>query len=77
MDIKPLDAKLSATPQITVADLPEIKEKGFRAIICNRPDGEGADQPTFLEIEKAAAKLGLDTAYQPITAGKVRDEDAD
>jgi sulfide:quinone oxidoreductase len=30
------------------------------AIICNRPDGEGADQPTFAEIEKAAKKAGLE-----------------
>ncbi|MFO8127762.1 TIGR01244 family sulfur transferase [Yoonia sp.] len=77
MEIKALDAKLSATPQITVADLPAIKEKGFRAIICNRPDGEGPDQPTFQEIETAASKLGIEMVYQPIVAGKVRDEDAD
>ncbi len=77
MDIRALDSQLSATPQITVADLPEIKQKGFRAIICNRPDGEGADQPTYQEIAEAAARLGIDMVYQPIVAGKVRDEDAD
>ncbi len=77
MDIKALDAKLSATPQITVADLPAIKEQGYRAIICNRPDGEAADQPTFQEIETAAAKLGISATYQPIVAGKVGDKDAE
>ena len=77
MDIKTLSSKASVTPQIKVDDLPAIKEKGFRAIICNRPDGEGTDQPTYKEIEVAAAKLGIDMAYQPIVAGKVNDQDAD
>jgi sulfide:quinone oxidoreductase len=77
MDIKTLSSKASVTPQIKVDDLPAIKEKGFRSIICNRPDGEGTDQPTYKEIEVAAAKLGIDMAYQPIVAGKVNDQDAD
>ncbi|PJI92077.1 sulfide:quinone oxidoreductase [Yoonia maricola] len=77
MDIKKLTSEVSVTPQVTVADLPTIKEQGFRSIICNRPDGEGADQPTHVEIRKASAKLGLDVAYQPIVAGKVSDQDAD
>ena len=76
MDIKKLDTDLAVTPQIMVADLPAIKEQGFRSIICNRPDGEGADQPTCQEIEAAASLLGLGMAYQPIVAGKVSDEDA-
>jgi len=35
-----------------------IREAGFRAIIRNRPDGEGADQPNFEEIEAAARLSG-------------------
>ncbi len=77
MDIKTLTSGISVTPQIVVADLPGIKEQGFRSIICNRPDGEGADQPAYQEIEAAAAKLGIDMAYQPIVSGKVSDTDAD
>ncbi|MEL6837791.1 MAG: TIGR01244 family sulfur transferase [Pseudomonadota bacterium] len=77
MEIKKLNDELSVTPQITIADLTAVKEQGFRSIICNRPDGEGADQPTHQEIDAAAAKLGLDMAYQPIVAGKVSDQDAE
>lgn len=77
MDIKELTAKISVTPQVRVADLPTIHEKGFRSVICNRPDGEGAEQSSFQEIEAEATKLGLKTAYQPIIAGKVSDADAD
>ena len=53
-----------------------IAKQGFRSIICNRPDGEGADQPTFEEIEAMAKKAGLEASYIPIVAGKVQDEDS-
>lgn len=57
-------------------DMQTIKDAGFRAIICNRPDGEAADQPTFEEISKAAEKAGIEARYLPIVAGKVSDDDA-
>ncbi len=68
---------LSVSPQISAEDVAAIRDAGFRAIICNRPDGEGADQPNFEEIEAAAKAAGLEARYQPITSGMVRDEDAD
>jgi uncharacterized protein (TIGR01244 family) len=68
---------LSVSPQITAEDLPAIADQGFRAIICNRPDGEGMDQPTFEEIEPPPGRSGLEARYLPVTAGKVRDEDAE
>jgi len=77
MDIKPLAAGLSVSAQIAPADMQAIKDAGFRAIICNRPDGEGADQPTFDEIAAAAKKAGLVARYIPIVSGKVSDADAD
>ena len=76
MELRTLTAGLSVSPQIESSEMQAIKDAGFRAIICNRPDGEGADQPSFAEIEKAAEKLGITAHYQPIVAGKVSDEDA-
>ncbi|MEO9862557.1 TIGR01244 family sulfur transferase [Yoonia sp.] len=77
MEMKTLTAGLSVSAQILAADMQAIKDAGFRGIICNRPDGEGADQPTFDEIAKAAKKHGIEAVYQPITPGKVSDDDAD
>ncbi|WP_226577708.1 bifunctional protein tyrosine phosphatase family protein/NAD(P)/FAD-dependent oxidoreductase [Acuticoccus sediminis] len=77
MDPRRIDDRLSVSPQITAADVAELKRLGFRAIICNRPDGEGADQPTFDEIEAAAKAVGLATRYLPIASGIVLDGDAD
>lgn len=76
MDIRSISTDVSVAPQIMPDDLPAIAAQGFRSIICNRPDGEGADQPTFEEIETAARAAGLDVVYQPVTSGKVTDVDA-
>lgn len=74
MEIKRITDKISVTPQITPADMKAIKDAGYKAIISNRPDGEGADQPSFEEIQKAAKKAGLEAAYVPVEAGKVTDD---
>lgn len=77
MDIKPITDAISVSPQLTVADVALLKEKGFRSIICNRPDGEGSDQPSFNEIETAAKAQGMEARYIPIQMGMVKDEDAE
>ena len=76
MDVKRIDDRLGVSPQITAADVAALAADGFRAIVCNRPDGEGADQPSFEEIATAAKAAGLEARYIPVTSGMVRDEDA-
>jgi sulfide:quinone oxidoreductase len=75
MDIKALTPHLSVTPQVLVAELETVAQMGFKAIICNRPDGEGPDQPSFKEMEQAALSLGMQMRYLPADAGKVSDAD--
>jgi sulfide:quinone oxidoreductase len=74
MDIRRLSAEISVAPQITPADLDAIVAAGFRSIICNRPDGEGVDQPGFDELEQACVARGLQARYLPAQSGKVTDE---
>ncbi|MCY6381478.1 bifunctional protein tyrosine phosphatase family protein/NAD(P)/FAD-dependent oxidoreductase [Hoeflea prorocentri] len=76
MDIKNINGTVAVSPQIQPGDIEQIAGHGFRSIICNRPDGEGADQPSFQEISKAAQKRGLECSYIPVETGRVRDEDA-
>ena len=75
MDIKTLTSNLSISPQVLVSEIQAIAQAGFKAIICNRPDGEGPDQPSFKEIEQAANQYGLEAKYLPAESGKVRDEE--
>ncbi len=77
MEFKKLTDGLSVASQVTPEDVQKIKDAGFRAIICNRPDGEGNDQPTFEEIEAKAQDLGLEIRYLPITSGMVQDAQAE
>ena len=76
MEIKKLDGEISVAAQVTVAEVSAIAEAGFKTIICNRPDGEGNDQPLFHEIEEAAKQAGMESHYLPVESGKVSDEDA-
>ena len=77
MDVRQIDAKLSVSPQIAASDMAGLKAQGFRAIICNRPDGEAADQPTHEEMAAAAKAEGLEFSYLPVTPGMVTDETAE
>ena len=75
MDLKPISNKLTLSEQLHLSDIASVAEQGYRSIICNRPDGEGADQPTFVEIKKAAESLGMEVRYQPVVPGQINDED--
>lgn len=75
MDIKTLSPALSVCPQITPNDVAALAAAGFKSIVCNRPDGEGADQTNFSDIERVAQALGLATHYLPVVSGKVSAED--
>lgn len=77
MERKQLTDMLSIGPQILPDDVAALKEAGFRAIICNRPDGEGADQPSQDEMALAAQAAGVEFRYLPVTPGIVTDEAAD
>ncbi|MDL2354169.1 MAG: TIGR01244 family sulfur transferase [Pseudomonadota bacterium] len=74
MKIQHLAPGLSVSEQILPKQLAELKAAGYRAVICNRPDGEGNDQPLFAEIERAAQAAGIDAHYLPAESGKVTDE---
>ena len=68
MDIKRINDDVSVSPQISVADVAQIKAAGFVAIVNNRPDGESSDQTPGAEIEAAAKAAGL--AYYSIPLGR-------
>jgi sulfide:quinone oxidoreductase len=58
MQPKRINASVSVSEQVSPEAVADIAAAGFKSIICNRPDGEGADQPGFAEIEAAAKAAG-------------------
>ena len=77
MSLKQVNPEFYVAEQITVQDVQHIASQGIQSIICNRPDGEGADQPNVIEIQQAAAQHGIHIEYLPVTSGKVSDEQAE
>jgi sulfide:quinone oxidoreductase len=69
MDIRKITDQFFVAPQISEIDLAALSDKGIKSIICNRPDGEGADQPTFKVLSRTAQKLDLIMRYIPIEGG--------
>lgn len=76
MQLKQLNAEFLVSEQITAQDMTAIAAQGVKTIICNRPDGEGADQPNIIEIQQAAIQHGISVEYLPVTSGQVTDEQA-
>lgn len=72
-----LSSGFCASRQIAPGDLKAIHNAGFRSVICNRPDGEGADQPSFDAIAVAAFELGMDARYLPIAPGGIGEAEVD
>src|SRR5690242_3592525 len=74
MELKRINQDFYVSGQITADEVAKIADQGIKTLICNRPDGEGPDQPNVIEIEEAAHKLGLNVIYQPVTSGKITDQ---
>lgn len=67
--------RLAVGPQMQLCDPPALAAAGFAAIINNRPDHEEPDQPTSLELARAASNEGLGYWHIPIVPGEMTDDD--
>ena len=70
MNITMIEDGFSVSGQIEPGHLQALADKGIRGIICNRPDGESAGQPTFADVEAAAKPLGIEIINIPIIPGR-------
>lgn len=75
MAITEITPAYSVSPQIAPGDVAGIKALGFRSIMCNRPDGESADQTPEAEVRAEAERLGLGFAYVPVVSGRIDEGD--
>ncbi len=67
-----MNDQVSFAGQLLPGQMAEVAARGFRAVINNRPDGEGGpEQPTSAQIEAAARAAGLDYVFQPIVPGQI------
>ena len=69
MELTQLSEQLATAPQVRPEDLREIASSGFVGIINNRPDAEAPDQPSSLELEAEAKRVGLAYWHVPVVPG--------
>ena len=77
VEIQQVSENFSVSAQLGLADVQALAEQGIKSLICNRPDGEGADQVNVTEIESAAADAGMETVYLPVVSGNFEAGDID
>ncbi|MCU0830509.1 MAG: TIGR01244 family sulfur transferase [Rhizobiaceae bacterium] len=68
MDIKQIAADVAVSGQIDASDVAALAKSGYKSIICNRPEGESAEQTSSDDILAAAAAAGLEFRFIPVSA---------
>ena len=69
-----LEEDFSVSPQIVTDKIAGVAAAGFKSIICNRPDGESADQTPYAVIEAAALEAGLPIRNIPVVSGAITED---
>lgn len=69
MELRDIDATLAVAPQMQPEELAPLADKGFAAVICNRPDGEEPGQPPLDDMRRAAQEAGLAFHHIPVAGG--------
>jgi uncharacterized protein (TIGR01244 family) len=66
VNIRKIDDDFAITGQITPEQVKAVAEAGYKGIVCARPDGEEAGQPSFEAIAHAANSAGLAIVHVPV-----------
>ncbi len=77
MDIRAVTENYSVSEQITPEDIAEIKNLGFKSIVCHRPDDEQPGQPAFGDVAAAAEAAGISIRHIPVTSAGLTMEAVD
>ncbi|MGS1015899.1 TIGR01244 family sulfur transferase [Allosphingosinicella humi] len=75
MELTRLSDQLATAPQVRRENLREIAASGFVGVINNRPDAEAPDQPSSLELEVEAKRVGLAYWHVPVVPGAMTDKE--
>jgi sulfide:quinone oxidoreductase len=75
MKLAILTPNVSVLSQLSVEDIGELADRGYRSIIGNRPDGEASDQTTWKELKAAALARGMEAVHVPVVASQIDEGD--
>jgi sulfide:quinone oxidoreductase len=69
MKIKQVTEQFSISDQLMAEDVDTLADAGVEILICNRPDGEAAEQINFAELADQAESRGIKTFHIPFKSG--------
>lgn len=75
MRITAISDKLSVSPQLSVEDIPSLRDRGFKTLINNRPDNEDTSQPNMQAERQEAKHCGFTYAFIPVRADTITEAD--
>lgn len=73
MVLRNITPSFAVAPQIQPSDLADLADRGFVAVICNRPDREEEGQPTIAEMREAAQAMGIAFHHIPVSGREFPD----
>lgn len=76
-DMNNLNHDVTFSPQINPEQIQAIADKGFKTVVCNRPDNEEPMQPTMDDIAKACESVRLAFKAVPYSGGSLTQEDVE
>jgi uncharacterized protein (TIGR01244 family) len=77
MDIRPLTDTYAVSPQISVQDVADIAQAGYKTVICNRPDAEVLPEFQADAIRAAVEAAGLVFVENPVIGGAITIENSE
>ena len=75
MQITQLDAQTYVGPQISNANLNDLKRLNVKTVVVARPEGETADQTAISEVRDAAYALGIIVHQISVVPENIADAD--
>ena len=76
INVRKIDDAFDVSAQLMPEQLIKVSEMGYKTLICMRPDNEGANQPAFAEMERAARSVGIEPFYLPVVPGSITADQA-
>ena len=73
MQITQLDAQTYVGPQISIANLNDLKGLNVKTVVVARPEGETADHIAISEVRDVADALGITVHQIPVVPGNIAD----
>lgn len=77
MHIEHLTTQVTASDQLTVANISEIAAMGVELLVCNRPDDEDEGQTPYSLIADEAKKLGMEPVLMPFSSYQITQPNRD